>query len=863
MSTLSVKIGAILDGSFNSAMTGSHAQLSRLGGTIKQLDASMKSVSTFKKLSHDALVAKQSWRSLGTQVKSLAQQIKEKGKIGETLKAEFDKAKASAAEAKIAYLQQKKDKILKVNFDKAKILAKEAKAAYLQQNRDNKNLKAEFNKVKASAAKEKTAYLQNREALHVFNQEVKKRGKNIQSLIRDQHKLGASAEKLRSQYSKLNSAIKKRDMFLGRKAYFKSQMLETAGLALTLAAPIKVAIDYESVMADIRAVMKFSKEKEANDRGFMELGQGIKELSRTIPLSAAELAQITTSGARLKLGEKKDLLEFTEIVSKMAVNFGMSVEEIGSDVSNLYNIYKMDLGKLKDLGDLVNHLASNTSVDPKDLMAGINIASGAARQFGLEIEQIAGLVNAFVMLGKQPKKAAEMINGVLVKLQTAGKQGDEFRETLEEIGIDIEELEESIKENPHKALLDFFEILKKIDKHDRADILLKLFGQGAEDDIALLLENSEVYGKVLDLLADKKKRTNSLEEEFNDRVSTTANQLRLLKNSIAEVGMNLGSAVLPILKPIAEGLKWVSEHVASFAEKYPIVTKAIMYTIGALISLKVLAVAGGYAFYLARSSISTFSIILHGVLRPALISLSSYAIPAVITGLSVLKATALSLATKAFPLLSSVLPAVVTGLRAITLAVISNPIGLLIAGLVTGAAFIITNWQKVKNFFSSIWEYIKSIIKPIGEMFSWMGSTVGGVFGKVFENSPLKEFEKRKSIVAEIKTPLKSSIFNNGNPLLNNSAIKEMSERSRNNVKIKSFIEEKKSVKDNQVDKVFEKNRFEKKESKTHNQTFNQTFNIIVKAEPNQDARSIADAVIERFREQARWALFDTVEEVH
>lgn len=404
MSTLSVKIGAILDGSFNSAMAGSSAQLSRLGGTIRQLDTSMKSVSKFKELSRNTLVAKRSWKGLEVQVTSLAKQMKTTAKPSKDLKAQFDKAKESAIKAK-------------------------------------------------------TAYLQKRDTLHALSEEFKKSGKNIQSLIRDQDKLGASANRLRSQYSKLNSAIKKRDMFLGRKAHFKSQMLETAGLALTLAAPIKVAIDYESVMADIRAVMKFSKEKEANDRGFMELGQGIKELSRTIPLSAAELAQITTSGARLELREKEDLIKFTEIVSKMAVNFGMSVEEITSDAGKLYKIYGMNLEKLKNLGDLVNHLASNTSVGAKDLMAGINIASGAARQFGLEIEQIAGLVNAFVMLGKQPKKAAEIINGMLVKLQTAREQGDEFRETLEEIGI--EGLAENIKKDPLKALQGVFETLKK------------------------------------------------------------------------------------------------------------------------------------------------------------------------------------------------------------------------------------------------------------------------------------------------------------------------------------------------------------------------------------------------------------------
>ncbi|WP_341812636.1 phage tail tape measure protein [Wolbachia endosymbiont (group A) of Conops quadrifasciatus] len=642
-------------------------------------------------------------------------------------------------------------------------------------------------------------------------------------------------------------------MFLRRKAHFKSQMLETAALALGLAVPVKAAIDYESVMADIRAVIKFSKEKEANDRGFMELGQGIKELSRTIPLSAAELAQITTSGARLGIKEKEKLLEFTETVSKMAVNFGMSVEEIVSAVSNLHSIYGMSLEDLKDLGNLVNHIASNTTVEAKDLMAAMNIASGAAQQFGLKIEQTAGLVSALIILGKQPKKAAEIISGVLVKFQTAREQGDEFRETLEEIGIDIEELEENIKKDPQKALLGVFEILKKIDS---PDILLKLFGSGSKD-IALLLENLNEYGKVLDLLANKEELKKSLEEEFSDRASTTASKLKLLKNSIAEVGMNLGSVMLPILKPIVEWLKWGSERIALFAEKYPTLTQAIMGTIAALISLKVLVVSSGYAWNLFRSGISTFSVILRGIL----ISLSTYTIPAVITGLSVLKATTLSLATKAFPLLSSAIPVIVTGLRAITLAVISNPIGLLIAGLVTGAALVITNWQKVKNFFSSIWEYIKSIIKPIGEMFSWLGNTVGSIFGKVFENSPLKEFEKRKSIVTEIKavhTPLKSSISSN---LSNNSAIKEMSERSRNNVRIKSFIEEKKSIEGNQVNEIFEKNRFEKKES--NNQTFNQTFNIIVKAEPGEDTNSIANAVIERFREQARGALFDTVEEMY
>ncbi|MFP3021567.1 MAG: phage tail tape measure protein, partial [Wolbachia sp.] len=118
----------------------------------------------------------------------------------------------------------------------------------------------------------------------------------------------------------------------------------------------------------------------------------------------------------------------------------------------------------------------------------------------------------------------------------------------------------------------------------------------------------------------------------------------------------------------------------------------IMGTVAALISLKIAAVGLGYGFTLLGSTIFG------------------------------LKATIL--ATFSF-LSATAFPAVIKGLRAISLAVITNPIGLFIAGLVTGAALVITNWQKVKDFFSSFW---KSIIKPIEEAFSWIGESV---FGKV------------------------------------------------------------------------------------------------------------------------------------
>ncbi|WP_353274659.1 phage tail tape measure protein [Wolbachia endosymbiont (group B) of Hofmannophila pseudospretella] len=763
MSVLSIKIGAVLDGSFNTVIKGSSSQLTRLGENIRKLDSSLKSVSKFKQLGSDVLTSRRSWKGFEDQVKSLAKQMKAIEKPSKTLKAEFDKAKTSATKAKEAYLKK-------------------------------------------------------RDALHSFNEEVRKSGRNIKSLVSDQYKLGSSIEALKGKYGKLGSAIRSHQSFLASKAHFKSQIIETIGLGLTLAAPVKVAIDFESAMADVKKVVKFVQNDTKDEAS--KFAKELKKLSREMPLSAAELAQIAASGGQLGI-DKDDLMKFTTVVAKMTTAFDMSAEEAGNAIAKISNVYGIKVDGMENVGNIINHLSDNTAAKAKEMVLTLNRIGGNAKQFGLEVDQASSLASAFISLGKQPEKAATAINNFLSKLQTAREQSPEFHDALDEMGTSIEELEQTIKKNPQEAILQFLETLKKIDDQERAGILMNLFGAGFQDDIALLVGSLDIYKKAIEHLADKEKYNASMQDEFNNRANTTANKLQLLKNAVFEAGMNLGSVMLPTLNYVAGSLKAITERIASFAEKYPTLTTAIMSTLAALISLKVLVVGVGYGITLLGSTIFG------------------------------LKATILT----TFSSLSSIVfPAVITGLRAITLAVMTNPIGLLIASLVSGAALVITNWQKVKDFFSNFW---KSLIKPIGETFSWIGNKVSSIFA---ENSPIRKFENNGNVVNRLS---KNSIFSNGNPLTSNSAIKQFSENSKGNFesfKVKGVIEEKRAIEQEEVEKAFKKSRYENRESKVYNQAFYQTFNINIKSE---DVRSVADAVIERFREQARGALFDIVEELH
>lgn len=373
-------------------------------------------------------------------------------------------------------------------------------------------------------------------------------------------------------------------------------------------------------------------------------------------------------------------------------------------------------------------------------------------------------------------------------------------------------MSQKVAENGQNALLYFFETLEKVDRQERSQILLNLFGQEYQDDIALIVGSLEEYKKAIDFVADKEKYNKSMQKEFNNRASTTANNLQLLKNTIAELGMNLGSVMLPSLNWISKILRSISIGIAWFAEKCPILTTGVMSIISALIIGKIAVVGFGYAFALAGGGILTFKAILQGTLLPVLTSLSA-----------------------------RVISAVFMGLKALTL---TNPIGAAVAGLSVGAALVIANWQKVKDFFSSIW---KSITKPIE---NWIG------IGKLFNDNPIKALEIPVEAKIGSVTSENRNVFSKGNPLLNNNAFSGVS-NSRTNI-IESVITEKGSIADSS-EKVLKD--CEKCEQKIFNQTF--TFNISIKAEPNQDVRSLADAVIKRIREKSRDVLFDSIEPIY
>ena len=487
----------------------------------------------------------------------------------------------------------------------------------------------------------------------------------LKELKRERIELGDKFGKASTEATKLNGKIlgltrniklMDKNFALGKgleqyRNKFKESLLDKVALGTSIVMPLKVAIDFESSMADVKKVVDFSSELD-----FKEFEKSLLSLSKTIPLSATELAAISASGGQLGIA-KENLLEFTTTVAKMSTAFDMSAEHAGDSIAKLMNVYGLTQSQIVELGDSINHLSDTSASKASEVVEVLGRIGGVSKIFGLTTVQAGALSSAFLALGKPPEVAATSINALLLKLQTADKQTPKFEAALKTLGLSATELKSSIQNDAQGALISFLETLKEVPKEEQMGILSDLFGAEYSDDIALLVGGLENYTKALDNVSDKTKYLGSMNREFETRSKTTANNLKLLGNTVSLIAINFGTLLLPALNSVLEPIKIVGGLVGDFVTKFPTLSKVIG-----------IAVVGAIGLSLAFSAVGFMG----------------------------------SLALTGFL-------AVGKGLIALNTLFLTNPIGLAIAAIGLAVGLIYTYWEPITAFFKGLWDSVSTI----------------------------------------------------------------------------------------------------------------------------------------------------------
>lgn len=490
----------------------------------------------------------------------------------------------------------------------------------------------------------------------------------------------------------------------------RGSLAATGAAGIAAGAPIVAAARVEQAEIRLRTVIN----SEDKDAAVLKARTAARDLARTglVGLTEALDIQYALNSAGLQADAAASA---AEVVAKVAKVTSGAPEQVAEVVAGTYNNMSENMvgttqEKLTRIGELLTKTQFKFQIrDFGQLGEGLSYAAASAASAKVPIETLAtvlGVLNSSQVTGSRAGTAFSAVQRNMSK--AAEEFGFEIKRSadgqMDFIGT-LEGLEESL------SVYD--------DLDERNDALQEAFGEeGKAGIVPLLAKLKELRAAQSDVVDGSKGIVDANAKLFTD---STAGQWDRTVNSVMLLADSFGKTLLPGVNAVLGPIAALVSGAADMAERFPTVTAVIGGVVTAAIAARAAFLAARVASLLMGAGMLTGQI-----------------------GLLKFGAGLIGLATRAVPML-------ITGIRAITLAMAANPIGLIIVGIATVAALVIANWEKVSAFFSGLWDSvlpylqagwdkIKGLLSftPLGLIISnwqpiadWLGSLFDGIASRI------------------------------------------------------------------------------------------------------------------------------------
>lgn len=515
-------------------------------------------------------------------------------------------------------------------------------------------------------------------------------GKNVDGLREKYARVTEQLNKMRAATERLRRVEDARQANMAKRAELRGQMMDTVALGMMAGAPLKAAIDFESAMADVRKVVDFDEPD-----GLQKMSRTILDMSNRLPMAANDIAAIVAAGGQSGLAAG-ELTLFAESAVKMGVAFGITAGEAGQMMAEMRAAFGMNQEQVNILADKMNLLANTTAASESKIASVVSRVGPLGEVAGLAAGEVAALGATLVGIGVDESVAATGIQNFMLALVQGEAATKAQRTALKALGLDAKKVAKGMQTDAQGTIMSVLNAVKQLPAERQAAILTQLFGKESIKAIAPLLNVTEQLEENLKKVNDETLYAGAVAKEYAARAATTENNLQLFRNRVAGLGITIGSVLLPAMNSLLGTVGPMVTSVAQMAEKYPMATKVIVGTATALVGLKIAALAGGYAFTFVRG--------------------------AALTTMSVLArmSAGVAMATAKF---GGVGPIV----RQVAFALVRTPWGAAVAGLIGAGVLVYREWERVKSFFTGLWQGVTEGLEPVRQKFASLAESVPGL----------------------------------------------------------------------------------------------------------------------------------------
>lgn len=536
----------------------------------------------------------------------------------------------------------------------------------------------------------------------------------LAALNRDYEKIGRTIDQLKVKQDKLTASIARGEVLKERRAELRGQFMETAGTAAALGAPLalagRTAMEFKDRTNDIALTGGFSAAEE-EQLGSTLRASALKWNQTQMDMAAG--AQVLIAGG---ISNVQELAAYAPVMAKAATATRASMDDLGSVAIALNDNLKIGASGLERSMNMLAFAGKSGQFELADMAKWLPQLTPQFAALGVTGEKAVAEIGASLQIARRGAgtndEAANNFKNFLSKLTAK-----DTLKSFEGAGIDLQTSMKDLVANgltPVQAMLEVVtqyvgskgpaaagEFQKAMAMKDDAESQAAMARLSEAYKLGELFADQQVLSFLRPALANRGDLASIqqgsidaagkgvLDADWKKRMESPREQLKALTTNLSELGITVGSVLLPALVDVTQAAIPLVQGFATWAGENPELVKGIVGLVGGLLAGKLALIGVAYGANLVMSPF--------------------VAMTTTITGLSAKWSLLRGMwqAGKFAPFISGVRMA---GQAVLWLgrALMLNPIGLLITGIAVGAYLIYRYWEPIRGFFGGLWDEIRA-----------------------------------------------------------------------------------------------------------------------------------------------------------
>lgn len=333
-------------------------------------------------------------------------------------------------------------------------------------------------------------------------------------------------------------------------------------------ASVKAAIDFESAFAGVIKTTDGLVDEMGNvNEAGREMQQEFRNLAKEVPVAVEELLAIGELGGQLGIASDQ-LVGFAETIAAVGEATNLTTEEAATGFAQLANIMQTPQDQIENMASSVVALGNNFATTERDILTFGQRIAGAGEIVGLTEAQVFAIGAAFSSVGVQAEAGGTAVQKVLIGINSAVQEGgDQLEIFAATAGLSAEEFAVAFEEDAGAAFTGFVEGLGLAGD----DALAILSALGLEDQRLIrsflsLAGAGDLLSESMELSTEAFAENTALTKEAEARYRTTESQFKILKNTVKDLGITIGQALLPFVSDL---LKMAQPLIAEIGQRLP------------------------------------------------------------------------------------------------------------------------------------------------------------------------------------------------------------------------------------------------------------------------------------------------------